>query len=60
MVVVAILLLGLGAVAILFPRVLAYPLAVISLWIAAALLLRGYRLRRQGRTGADMKAWRRQ
>jgi len=26
----------------------------------AALLLRGYRLRRQGRIGADMKAWRRQ
>ena len=50
MIVVAILLLGLGVVAILLPRVLVYPLAVISLWIGAALLLRGYRLRRRGRT----------
>ena len=57
MIVVAILLFGLGLVAILFPRALAYPLAVLSLWIGAALLLRGYRLRRQGRTsaGPEMK-----
>jgi cardiolipin synthase len=58
MIVVASLLLGLGVVAILFPRVLAYPLAAISLWIGAALLWRGHRLRHRGRTtaGADMNA----
>jgi cardiolipin synthase len=58
MIVVAIVLLGLGVVAILFPRVLAYPLAAISLWIGAALLWRGHRLRHRGRTtaGADMNA----
>jgi hypothetical protein len=55
MIVVAILLLGLGVVAILLPRVLVYPLAMISLWIGAALLLRGYRLRRRG-TDGDRKA----
>jgi cardiolipin synthase len=50
MIAVAIVLVGLGVIAILFPRLLAYPLAVMSLWIAAALLWRGYRLRRRGRT----------
>ena len=52
MIVVAMLLFGLGVVAILFPRVLAYPVAVISLWIGAALLFRGYRLRRHAQASA--------
>jgi len=32
-----------------FPRLLAYPLAVLFMWIALALLYRGYKLHRQGR-----------
>jgi cardiolipin synthase len=59
MVVAAMLLFGLGVVAILFPRVLAYPVAVISLWIAAALLFRAYRLRRHARASAGTSTWRR-
>lgn len=46
MIVVAMLLLGLGLLSIAFPRMLAYPLAAAFLWIGAALLFRGYRLRR--------------
>jgi len=42
----------LAALAILFaffPRLLAYPLAVLFMWIALALLYRGYKLHRQGK-----------
>ena len=42
----------LTALAILFaffPRLLAYPLAVLFMWIALALLYRGYKLHRQGK-----------
>jgi cardiolipin synthase len=48
MIVVALLLLGLGALAVVFPRLLAYPVAAAAVWIGAALLVRGYRLRRRG------------
>ena len=42
----------LAALAILFavfPRLLAYPLAVLFVWIALALLYRGYKLHRRGK-----------
>ena len=48
MIVVAVLLLAVGVVAIVAPRVLAYPMAGVALWLGAALLVRGYRLRRTG------------
>lgn len=41
------LLLALSILSAFFPRVLAYPLAALFLWFAAALLYRGYKLRRQ-------------
>jgi cardiolipin synthase len=49
MIVAAVLLLGLGLVSLAFPRILAYPLAAAFVWIGAALLFRGYRLRRKPR-----------
>ena len=53
MIVVALLLLGLGALAVVFPRLLAYPVAAAAVWIGAALLVRGYRLRRRGKARAS-------
>ena len=44
--VVAIVLVLLGALVALFPRLVAYPFAAIALWIAGALLYRSARLRR--------------
>ena len=44
-----LLLLAIAILSGFFPRVLAYPLAALLVWFAAALLLRGYRLKRQGR-----------
>lgn len=50
------LLTGAGAILVvlaillaLFPRVLTYPLVIISAWLGAALLYRSYKLRREGR-----------
>ena len=40
--------------AILWPWLLAWPLAGLGLWIALALLLRSARLFREGRTGAAL------
>jgi cardiolipin synthase len=48
MVVASVLLLMLTVIAVLWPRVLTIPLAVLALWIAAALLIRSYRLHREG------------
>jgi cardiolipin synthase len=45
----ALLLLVITVVAVLFPRVLAYPLAVATGWIATSLVCRSYRLRRRAR-----------
>jgi len=47
---VAWLLLLLTAVAILWPRVLAVPVAVLGGWMAISLLIRAYRLRRRRNT----------
>ncbi|MEO6965204.1 MAG: phospholipase D-like domain-containing protein [Acidobacteriaceae bacterium] len=44
-----VLLLALATLSTFFPRFLAYPLAVLFLWFAAALLFRGYKLKRQQR-----------
>lgn len=46
MVMSGIVLAVLGILAVFFPRVLAYPLAVILIWVAFALLYRGYKLHR--------------
>ena len=45
----ALLLLGLGVFVALFPRAIAYPLVAGSIWIGSTLLLRAYKLHRQGR-----------
>jgi len=47
MVVVAILLLILGLLVAVFPRLIAYPVAVLAIWFAGALFYRSYRLRRK-------------
>jgi cardiolipin synthase len=47
MVAAGLMLLSLAAVFGLFPGVLVYPVVVTFIWIAAALLYRGYRLHRQ-------------
>jgi len=46
MTVAALVLLTVGVVVALFPRLLAYPIAAGAIWVGAALLYRGYRLRR--------------
>ena len=48
MVVGSAILLTLSFVAVLWPRVVTIPLAVLGVWIAAALLIRSYRLHREG------------
>jgi len=45
----ALLLLALALCFAIFPRLLAYPLVAFSLWISVTLLLRAYKLHRQGR-----------
>jgi cardiolipin synthase len=44
----ALVLAALGAVGVLWPRVVATPFAVLSLWLAIALVARAWRLLRQG------------
>jgi cardiolipin synthase len=44
-----LLLLALSAIAIVWPRVIAAPLAVIGVWVATSLFIRAYRLHREGR-----------
>lgn len=53
MVIAGAALLALTILFAFFPRLLAYPLAVLLGWIALALLYRGYKLHRQGNGGAD-------
>lgn len=43
------LLLALAAVAVLWPRVISVPLAVIGVWVAASLLIQAYKLHLQGK-----------
>jgi cardiolipin synthase len=43
------LLLALAILFTFFPRVLAYPLAVVLIWFAVTLLFRGYKLHREGK-----------
>ncbi|MGH9396391.1 MAG: phospholipase D-like domain-containing protein [Terriglobia bacterium] len=45
MVYAGLLLLGLAAVAVLWPRVIAIPLAVFGVWLAVSLLIQAYKLR---------------
>jgi cardiolipin synthase len=44
----ALLLLAVSVVAVLWPRVVTVPLAIIGLWIALTLLIQAYKLHRQG------------
>jgi hypothetical protein len=44
---VAVALLGLAVVAVLWPRVITVPLAVIGAWVAVALLIRAFSLHRE-------------
>jgi cardiolipin synthase len=52
MIAAAVLLLVVGALVALFPRLAAYPMAAVAAWIAGALLYRGYGLRRRARAEA--------
>lgn len=49
MLVVAIVLLALGALVALVPRLAAYPMAAVAAWIAGALFYRSYRAQREAR-----------
>jgi cardiolipin synthase A/B len=49
MIVAAILLLTFGGLVALFPRLLAYPMAAVAMWVAGALLYRGCSLRRRAK-----------
>jgi cardiolipin synthase len=42
-----VVLLILGLVALLWPRAIALPLAVLAIWLAGSLLFRAWRLRRE-------------
>lgn len=53
MVAASLLLLPLAAVAVLWPRIITIPLAVLGLWVAAALLIRAYKLHREGPRAAQ-------
>ena len=44
-----LLLLSLAVLFAVFPRLLAYPLIAIIVWLAVALLYRGYKLKRERR-----------
>jgi cardiolipin synthase len=48
-----VLLLGVGILAAVFPRGLAYPVAAIAIWLALALILRGWTLYRERRNAGD-------
>ena len=48
-IVAAMLLLTVGGLAALFPKLLAYPMAAVAMWIAGALLYRGCSLRRRAK-----------
>jgi cardiolipin synthase A/B len=45
----ALLLLAVAALAIFWPRTITVPIAVLALWVAVSLFLRGYVLHREGR-----------
>jgi len=47
MLAVAVVLVIVGVLVAIFPRLIAYPMAAVAIWIAAALLYRTYRLRRK-------------
>jgi hypothetical protein len=44
-----LLLLGFSVVAVFWPRWVSVPLAVIAIWIAISLFIRGYELHREGK-----------
>ncbi|HKS27921.1 MAG TPA: phospholipase D-like domain-containing protein [Pyrinomonadaceae bacterium] len=56
MVVASVLLVVLSVVAVMWPRVVTIPLAVIGVWTAAALLIRSYRLHREGSSAEQQSA----
>jgi cardiolipin synthase A/B len=49
MLAVAIILVIVGTLIAVFPRLAAYPIAAIAIWFAGALLYRSYRLRRKAK-----------
>jgi hypothetical protein len=49
MVVAGLLLVAASAVAVMWPRVVSWPLAVISVWIAVSAFIRAFHLRREGK-----------
>ncbi|MBD0370193.1 MAG: cardiolipin synthase B [Pyrinomonadaceae bacterium] len=55
MVAASVLLLVLSVIAVLWPRVVTIPLAILGGWVAAALLIRSYRLHKEG-SAAEQKS----
>jgi cardiolipin synthase len=51
--VVGAIAIALAAIALLWPWVLAYPLAVIAVWVGVVALMRALRMRRQRRGRAE-------
>ena len=49
MLAVAVALVIVGALVAIFPRLVAYPIAAVAIWIAGALVYRSYRLRRRAK-----------
>ena len=49
MLAVAVALVIVGALGAMFPRLVAYPIAAVAIWIAGALVYRSYRLRRRAK-----------
>jgi Flp pilus assembly protein TadB len=44
-----LLLLAASVIAVLWPRVVSLPLAVVGVWVAVSAFIRAYRLRREGK-----------
>jgi cardiolipin synthase len=47
-----LVLFAIGIAAVVWPRIVAFPIAVVGLWLSFALMWRAWRLRREARSGA--------
>jgi cardiolipin synthase len=52
---VSLLLAGLAVVSVLWPRVVTVPLAILGIWVAGSMLVRGFRLYRDRRREAELE-----
>jgi len=49
----AAMLLGVAGIAVVWPKVIAYPIAGLAIWVTASLLVRAVELRRRGKAKAS-------